>query len=756
MKISGIFFIFLLPLLLVCQEPFAYTNLMPSFKGIVKAKDNSIIFYGNNGTLQIFNNKDTISKTLDISKDIHTIHNHKDTLFGAYSDGSLITSTNNGLDWTNKTIPFKINKPGVLNFKVSNNYFILFDSLKVYILDRNYDSVFSANLETRYQVFTTTENKAMLLNDTLYYTYSKNNTAFIQSIDLKDVMSVSKGFHLYAKKYLGQNYTLSFIENTKNKYIFLSRELYEFTTDTFLFFKNLNTSFVRLYSGDKYKYSVQSIYNSNQSQVNIIRLDNDYTIKDTLKTVCFVHGINRQLEILLLKDYSILEDNEKLYIANIDNLKLLITNFKDIEITSVGARIINTYKDDDKYLCSTFPHFPLSIEQLIKSKSNTFSAFNKEQRFSSIYSFFSQPLDEIKEPLRYFTFAIKRHYSLDTLKTLIEYPDSILSSGINDKKDILYLGSIDGFDYFYVFSIDLFQRIIVKTKPKLSPEVVLTTNFYVSGASFVDKDNIIINNYSKNKSGLANISLYNIKNKTVDTLIKYSSLYFNNKSFFTGKNKDTLIMILYNDSDANNKVDYKIYRVSIKSKNFELLDSNLSTNFPNSFFISSDKQQYVTGPGYLRNITTGSRYNFSSYREYIPRKDVNHNLITAQIKVVDEYSDNYALSGEFILTPKSTTSVESPQIEESAYLYTYPPRPNPATQSVSAEVYWNSAYTLSESNISVYDIYGSKYNSNITFTSKEPFRAIINADCTNLATGIYFIRISVNGEYKTIPFTVVK
>jgi hypothetical protein len=136
----------------------------------------------------------------------------------------------------------------------------------------------------------------------------------------------------------------------------------------------------------------------------------------------------------------------------------------------------------------------------------------------------------------------------------------------------------------------------------------------------------------------------------------------------------------------------------------------------------------------------------------------NDSLLYLAYSVFKEYIGQRPIFKNYLvkLTPKSTTSIESPQVEESAYLYTYPPRPNPATQSVSAEVYWNSAYTLSESNVSVYDIYGSKYNSNITFTSKEPFRAIINADCSNLATGIYFIRISVNGEYKTIPFTVVK
>jgi hypothetical protein len=170
---------------------------------------------------------------------------------------------------------------------------------------------------------------------------------------------------------------------------------------------------------------------------------------------------------------------------------------------------------------------------------------------------------------------------------------------------------------------------------------------------------------------------------------------------------------------------------------------------------------------YIRNwkehINFNNPYPNEMYlNQYTIHKDtsiyvINYKFLTQEsINSFLGSLSNMFRSDVYKLTPKSTTSIESPQIEESAYLYTYPPRPNPATQSVSAEVYWNSAYTLSESNVSVYDIYGSKYNSNITFTSKEPFRAIINADCTNLATGIYFIRISVNGEHKTIPFTVVK
>jgi hypothetical protein len=232
---------------------------------------------------------------------------------------------------------------------------------------------------------------------------------------------------------------------------------------------------------------------------------------------------------------------------------------------------------------------------------------------------------------------------------------------------------------------------------------------------------------------LGTFYIYNFINKKTDSLLLRKS-YIGDLTIRGMKTNNNLFLFL----------DSTIYYYD-KIKNEVISQVNLNRIIPDWDYGFDNQLSFVNF----------SKFNFMSVSE--------DSSVIASLSIQNKKLDNLGIISipsfdDYLIriTPSKATSIESPQIEENAYLYTYPPRPNPATQSVSAEVYWNSAYNLLESNISVYDIYGSKYNSNITFTSKEPFRAIINADCSNLATGIYFIRISVNGEHKIIPFTVVK
>jgi len=294
--------------------------------------------------------------------------------------------------------------------------------------------------------------------------------------------------------------------------------------------------------------------------------------------------------------------------------------------------------------------------------------------------------------------------------------------------------------------------------------------------------NVISNNFTFNKlfsNSLYHYLIFNQRNRTYGyslTKNKEEILELQKINFEQGYNislwKDTvkfsnlIVKGLNKENDTILTVEHilidstkKMYSIKMKLFTFEPLKvveyDTILTNIIPKDILKLNNKNYLIGLNCFYEInlaTLRATYNQNEYIGFdvIKKFDNNFGLAILALKTRNLPFNIY------LLNSKSTTSIESPQIEESAYLYTYPPRPNPATQSVSAEVYWNSAYTLSESNISVYDIYGSKYNSNITFTSKEPFRAIINADCSNLATGIYFIRISVNGEYKTIPFTVVR
>ncbi len=82
--------------------------------------------------------------------------------------------------------------------------------------------------------------------------------------------------------------------------------------------------------------------------------------------------------------------------------------------------------------------------------------------------------------------------------------------------------------------------------------------------------------------------------------------------------------------------------------------------------------------------------------------------------------------------------------------------PMPASSEVSANVYWNEQYYLIENaKIKVYTSYGDEItNPEISIEKLAPYKANIKWNCSNFASGIYFIYISLGDENMAIPVIV--
>jgi photosystem II stability/assembly factor-like uncharacterized protein len=84
--------------------------------------------------------------------------------------------------------------------------------------------------------------------------------------------------------------------------------------------------------------------------------------------------------------------------------------------------------------------------------------------------------------------------------------------------------------------------------------------------------------------------------------------------------------------------------------------------------------------------------------------------------------------------------------------------PIPASSEVTANVYWNEQYYLIENaKIKVYTSYGDEItNPEISIEKLAPYNANIKWNCSNFASGIYFIYISLGDENMAIPVIVMR
>jgi hypothetical protein len=98
------------------------------------------------------------------------------------------------------------------------------------------------------------------------------------------------------------------------------------------------------------------------------------------------------------------------------------------------------------------------------------------------------------------------------------------------------------------------------------------------------------------------------------------------------------------------------------------------------------------------------------------------------------------------------------EVEKKNYLYNYPPFPNPATNEVSAMIYWDLALDINLADIKIYDIYGVQVGDKTSTTLEEQggYWGKLTWDCHGINPGVYLITINYGTEKKTIKVCVVE
>ncbi len=728
------------------NEIFDYKVLMPNYNGAVRIDSKTALCYGDNGYLIRYS--DTIENlSLSYEKNIKRIENINDTLVACLWDGTFLISKDKGTTWNKK---LKLNQY-IKDFRTNGKYIVALNEKYLFVINTNFkllDTIDTDNLVTFSRNYHAIDDKYF------YFTNYQHpdSSVELKYIDLDNIGNNVNDIKPYCSTCSFTKLGAPTLYNLNNQIYFITgSKLKRLLKDTFEIVYDDN--FYDLLSSKNYIYNVNyaTLNHNNVVKIKITRLTKDFIVVDTLETNFSYQKIN------FFKYPSIIElDSNNVFICGESNYMLRFKN-KNHQSISNGGDLANVNIEDDGSIIATN-----SYNYIFKGKnanslsSNTFLLLpdfdnNNKHKLNDIeYSFISDSKD--KEVFMFDkNIKFNNYYSTkDTGRTYKYGKDSALS--LEYGENFRYIGTRN--NYHHLFYTEKYGSSNTSYLFKLNYDTTsriffYNLNTYYHNVGMKNNDYYIVSSASKSAS-LKNIYLYSDEQKNEKLLNSIDLPYQNTNVAFLGEDKDSVLIISYDNLDSELKARYEVNLYEIKKDKFTKIDSGYSNAFPRSFFKLRNNSSFLCGFNYIKDIYRNKTYTYNDNRHYSPNINTSNVL-----QYCNFYSDTVS-SCNFILTANSLTSIESPQIEESAYLYTNPPRPNPATQSVSAEVYWNSAYTLSESNVSVYDIYGSKYNSNITFTSKEPFRAIINADCSNLATGIYFIRISVNGEYKTIPFTVVK
>ncbi len=112
-----------------------------------------------------------------------------------------------------------------------------------------------------------------------------------------------------------------------------------------------------------------------------------------------------------------------------------------------------------------------------------------------------------------------------------------------------------------------------------------------------------------------------------------------------------------------------------------------------------------------------------------------------------------------ISSPLLTGVIENaPKIEqERIFLWNSDPYPIPGKSIVQSNIYWNKTYSGSDIKYCVYDINGTKLmNPKIDFNLTNSYCGILQWDCSEIISGIYFIQVLLGGESICFPVIISK
>ncbi|MFA7327196.1 MAG: T9SS type A sorting domain-containing protein [Candidatus Kapaibacterium sp.] len=229
---------------------------------------------------------------------------------------------------------------------------------------------------------------------------------------------------------------------------------------------------------------------------------------------------------------------------------------------------------------------------------------------------------------------------------------------------------------------------------------------------------------------------------------------------FYEHNKDSLFITSYNltyygDIDYMNRVylydrtrgvlDTLFIENDIERKNLQVV------YFDNSFYLMGDK------------ILKKANKDLSSWDEVPtwPSKNPTFgDVVSSNDVLLVKYNDeirqekNFYLNNYYKIVVDKTTNIESPKIT----LRTYSAYPNPATNLVKAELYWESGFDIRKSIKGVYDINGNLVadKNAIILTNTDNYSGTLEWNCSNYKSGLYFIFIEHGDNRQSVPIMIMK
>ncbi|MEZ4723453.1 MAG: hypothetical protein R2863_02210 [Candidatus Kapaibacterium sp.] len=104
----------------------------------------------------------------------------------------------------------------------------------------------------------------------------------------------------------------------------------------------------------------------------------------------------------------------------------------------------------------------------------------------------------------------------------------------------------------------------------------------------------------------------------------------------------------------------------------------------------------------------------------------------------------------------TNVEVENNAVEDQrAYLWNSMPYPIPGKSVIKSRIYWNGTYRLSDLQLNVFDINGTKMlNPNLNINANNSYSGVLSWECSGVPSGVYLIQVQLNGESINIPVIV--
>ncbi|HOV91638.1 MAG TPA: YCF48-related protein [Candidatus Kapabacteria bacterium] len=308
---------------------------------------------------------------------------------------------------------------------------------------------------------------------------------------------------------------------------------------------------------------------------------------------------------------------------------------------------------------------------------------------------------------------------------------------------------VQAFDHNRIWAIDPIAKVIILTKDGGSSwDSLKFANYndllYISSVHFFNDEKGLIGAYSgkilKTTDGGKNwTELAQVLDSNLNTLF-----FIDDENGWLGCPKGTL------------------YRTTDGGDTWNKINSPSDNEFASIYFFNENE-------GFISTMKEGSGFSYTGDLYYTSDGGASWQL---QRHIANYFVSSFSFvnknlgwasifSSNILLKYDNTTSVDeeiSEQIEKrTVFLFSdRKVHPIPASSEVTANVYWNEQYYLIENaKIKVYTSYGDEItNPEISIEKLAPYKANIKWNCSNFASGIYFIYISLGDENMAIPVIV--